>query len=510
MVPARKTIVGRMQTCFNSLREDLKVQLKNCHDVAITHDSWTSCANENYETVTSHFVNSEWKMKGKVLETKKISGPHTADAIGQYLTEVKERWCLQNVTAVSDNASVEVKAFADLKWPRISCIGHTINLVVKKALSANAVSRIVGRGRSLVSYFHKSPLATGFLQQKQKLILPKELQDHKLINDVPTRWNSTYGMLKRLTEQMPALHALAMDQTLKIKNIKPLLYDFEDQKMVEQLTAVLEPFETATTLLSGEETPTLSLVVPTLAKIKKTLKQMEDEEGRKTAHMERSIIEDLEIRTKKDMEIYKIASYLDPRTKELPFMPFCEKMATHQQVMELMQSIVQAEEDSCDQIKQEPGLEQEANDNTPDLPMLDEVAAIKQEDEDQKNLEQDEEPTQPRKKAKFSEDWLDDVMITGEQPAVSKIDAIRLEMDRYLAEASIQLKDDPLQWWKQRESIFPNVAKFAKKYLAIPASSVPSERIFSLAGNIVSRRRATLKPDNVDMLVFLKKNKYCA
>ena len=36
--------------------------------------------------------------------------------------------------------------------------------------------------------------------------------------------------------------------------------------------------------------------------------------------------------------------------------------------------------------------------------------------------------------------------------------------------------------------------------------SVPSERLFSKAGQLVSERRNRLKPSNVDMLLFLNNN----
>ena len=66
--------------------------------------------------------------------------------------------------------------------------------------------------------------------------------------------------------------------------------------------------------------------------------------------------------------------------------------------------------------------------------------------------------------------------------------------------------EDPLNWWKSKEIIYPHLSKVAKKYLCIPASSAPSERVFSSAGLVVSKKRAALRGDNVAALVFLKQN----
>ena len=45
----------------------------------------------------------------------------------------------------------------------------------------------------------------------------------------------------------------------------------------------------------------------------------------------------------------------------------------------------------------------------------------------------------------------------------------------------------------------------AINYLGTPATSIPSERVFSKAGEIISRLRVSLKPSIVDVLyLFLK------
>ena len=67
-------------------------------------------------------------------------------------------------------------------------------------------------------------------------------------------------------------------------------------------------------------------------------------------------------------------------------------------------------------------------------------------------------------------------------------------------------KTDVLTWWRNNRKLFPKLFKLVKVYLHIPATSVPSERIFSLAGYIVRSRRSKILAANVDKHIFLKKN----
>lgn len=88
----------------------------------------------------------------------------------------------------------------------------------------------------------------------------------------------------------------------------------------------------------------------------------------------------------------------------------------------------------------------------------------------------------------------------------SQATGIEKEIKSYLLIPEVDSDVNPLAWWKTQEMNFPRLAKLAKKYLCVPASSSPSERAFSTGGNIVTCHRASLKPDNVDRLVFLAHN----
>ena len=63
------------------------------------------------------------------------------------------------------------------------------------------------------------------------------------------------------------------------------------------------------------------------------------------------------------------------------------------------------------------------------------------------------------------------------------------EVSRYRAEPQIELDHKPLQWWKEHKSNYPTLSKLARNTLCIVATSVPSESLFSISGNIISHKR---------------------
>uniref|UniRef100_A0A3P8RUH3 BED-type domain-containing protein n=1 Tax=Amphiprion percula TaxID=161767 RepID=A0A3P8RUH3_AMPPE len=81
------------------------------------------------------------------------------------------------------------------------------------------------------------------------------------------------------------------------------------------------------------------------------------------------------------------------------------------------------------------------------------------------------------------------------------------ELYLYLKEPVIDRRQgDPLQWWKQNEGRFKQLAKHARKFLCAPPSSVPSERIFSEVSTIYECKRSRLTGEHAEQLCFLHHN----
>lgn len=69
---------------------------------------------------------------------------------------------------------------------------------------------------------------------------------------------------------------------------------------------------------------------------------------------------------------------------------------------------------------------------------------------------------------------------------------------QYLELPYENIKSNPVEFWKTNGHTMPELKKISEKYLCAPATSVPSEKIFSKAGQIMSERRNRLSTKNLD------------
>ena len=86
------------------------------------------------------------------------------------------------------------------------------------------------------------------------------------------------------------------------------------------------------------------------------------------------------------------------------------------------------------------------------------------------------------------------------------VDSVTETVRAYLSDHMPSRESSPLQWWKMNSSRYNLLVPLVKRYFSVPATSTPSERIFSCAGLIANRLRSSLNPEHLNMLVFLNKN----
>ena len=96
-------------------------------------------------------------------------------------------------------------------WLSLGCAGHTLQLCVNSGLEIPVLSRVIAAGRCLTTHFRKSEPALRALRIRQQ---DMRMEPHQLIQDISTRWNSTYYMIERLVEQRWPITAVLSDHTV--------------------------------------------------------------------------------------------------------------------------------------------------------------------------------------------------------------------------------------------------------------------------------------------------------
>ena len=103
-LPSRKLLKIWVANKYEEAKRNVKDELSRVKKVCITTDGWTSINADSFLTVTCHFINDNFKLKTITIETIKVIGSHTSNAIADNLKSVFCNWQLED-KVITDNAA---------------------------------------------------------------------------------------------------------------------------------------------------------------------------------------------------------------------------------------------------------------------------------------------------------------------------------------------------------------------------------------------------------------------
>ena len=320
VMPSRKYFSEKIiPDIFSTIRTKLHEEIHSQGDkfpISFTTDIWTrEAGGDSLISWTAHYINPESFMREeRILQVYPFPGSHTAEAISEMITKMLDSWAIEKTrvhVVVRDNAANMVAGIQKAELSAIGCTIHTLQLVIKDCImTQRVVNDILARCRRIVGHFKHSHLAVERLRSIQKQL---NLPDHRLMQDEPTRWDSTYYLLDRLVEQRRAISLYDSDFEL------PDRLSSNEWQLAEKVVSLLEPMQRITKELSARGA-VISEVIPFLEILKTEL----GEESSDTQEKFRGILstkdELLESLNSRFNHVYKedkyiIATLLDPRFK---------------------------------------------------------------------------------------------------------------------------------------------------------------------------------------------------
>ncbi|RZC49603.1 hypothetical protein C5167_018029 [Papaver somniferum] len=384
--------------------------------IRLTTDIWTcTTQNRGYMALTSHYVDEEWKIQKIILSFNAVDGQHTGVNIAKVLMEQLYKWNIDRKIAsiTLDNASTN------------------------KVVVSELLAQLKPDNGLLLDGELFDVLLIGSPQRQQKfkeVCLQVNAPDKKLIQDVDTRWNSTYLML-----ETALLFREAFNRFGKIEphflNVAPTS---EDWKNASSLSICLKFFYEVTILFSE-------------------LREWCDSDDALISKMAVNMMKNED----KKLEVMEVLKRL------------YNEYATHYASSAHVYS---------------------ANISTNQVNMKDSVGSSGSTSYSQSSF------TSRRKG------------LTAFLEESSQHDVVRTDLEQYLSAdvhpirkgSGIDLNDssfDVLGWWKFHGPMYPIVAVIARDILAIPASSVASESVFSTNDRVVDKFRSSMLPKTIEALI---------
>ena len=457
---SRATLKRRIMDRFSSKAADMRFFFDNldCR-VSLTTDCWTSPNNIAFMGITAHYIDNDWVLRSVTLDFIRLPGSHTGENLYKAFVSVLEKYRLKDkaMGITLDNASNN-DSFIDClhldlensfdKYHHIRCFAHVLNLGAQAALSVIKVD--LERLRIGIKKIRSSPQSNAkFKTMSQSDLTP--------ILDVPTRWNSTADMLQRALELKDGLIAYfcsydsvqsSADERISLKP--------ESWGDFERILMYLVPFKRYTELICGEKYSTLSLVVPLYNKLIDHLRLWMNSKTTPGERLHNSTVAALEKITRYynvTSDCYTVCTVLDPRLG-LKYYNLAQDRGNENTsvIFDAVNDVYQKCYAPDPSAIAEPVVRIDEYDPFP------------------------------------AENIIED-----------ELKSFTQRTDRLKGENA-----DILAWWKSQSETYPNLSKMARDYLAIPATSTSSERLFSSGKHLITDSRNSLCAETIQACQCLK------
>ncbi|KAM8820135.1 zinc finger BED domain-containing protein 4 [Eudromia elegans] len=459
---------------YDNVKQIIISHLKEAESGVIhfTSGIWMSNQTREYLTLTAHWVTFESSLRPQcedyhcsaLLNVSQVDCDYNGISIQKQLEYWWETWItsigLQIGITVTDNQSIE-KTLNEGDHSSVQCFSHTVNIIVNEAIkSQRMVQNLLSIARKICERVHRSAKAKEKLAELQK---EYELPQHQLIQDVPSKWNTSFHMLERLIEQKRAIDEMSIECSFRE------LISCDQWEVMQSVCHALKPFEVASREMSTHMS-TLSQVIPMIHILNRKI-EMLFEETMGIDTMLKSLKEAMVSRLSSTLHDprYIFATLLDPRYKTSLFT-----------------------EEEAEQYKQDLIRELEIMSSTSD---------------DDKPVSNGCDIGSPSTNS-YGEDNLWSLM--GDMKKTKDLkERAKLPEEMvlsYLEEEVLEHNCDPLSYWNFKKSSWPVLSKLAVRFLGCPPSIVPSERLFNTSNESNNFSQSRLMIEHFEKLIFLKVN----
>ena len=460
MIHVRKDIINLEEFHRTKLIEELR----EVSHVTCTNDAGSSYGGSSFIDVNIHWVDEEFSPHKKILEVVPVENGKTAPEYRKMVDDTLEKFGVKDKCFMftTDNENTMHAAFDDNE--RNGCLAHIESNASKQAMKCNSLVRnLRSKLRKISTKANKSNKFKKTLRRKQK---EEDVAIRSLAQEVLTRFTSTFLMIGSFLQ---APKSGDIDEAVVIKNIKAVnkalkesikSADYEklkiskgDKEIMIDLFPILQALEEGITLMGGENYCTGSSVLPFLCQFNKLLTPDKNNDRPYIIDVKKKLSSYLRESTIKNINVKALskASYLDKRYSTFSFMPGKKGEVREQILAELRE------------VELEFGVDD----------------------------------PQPKKRRLLSLDIDDD------NNQYSGLSAAERELKLFDEEGKISSVENPMLWWKGRRNKYPLLARLARKYFSIQGTSTAAERAMSNMGNVLTKKRLSMKQDLFNALMFL-------